>query len=70
MGPDFRGEVTDIVRLYSTLLTEPWCSVLTRTNPDPSARPKTQPGLRSSRGRAATMTHDYKRHGTTTLYPR
>ncbi len=29
---------------------------------------RTQPGLPLKKGRAATMTHDYKRHGTTTLY--
>ncbi len=29
---------------------------------------RTQPGLPMKRGRAATMTHDYKRHGTTTLF--
>jgi len=29
---------------------------------------RTQPGLPMKRGRAATMTHDYQRHGTTTLF--
>src|SRR5471032_1872592 len=29
---------------------------------------RTQPGLPLKRGRAATQTHDYKRHGTTTLF--
>ena len=29
---------------------------------------RTQPGLPMKRGRAGTMTHDYKRHGTTTLF--
>lgn len=29
---------------------------------------RTQPGLLLKKGRAATMTHDYKRHGTTTLF--
>jgi transposase len=29
---------------------------------------RTQPGLPLKQGRAATMTHDYKRHGTTTLF--
>src|SRR5271165_3863026 len=28
----------------------------------------TQPGLPMENGRAGTMTHDYKRHGTTTLF--
>jgi len=29
---------------------------------------RTQPGLPLKKGRAATMTHDYKRHGTTRLF--
>ena len=29
---------------------------------------RTQPSLPLKRGRAATMTHDYRRHGTTTLF--
>lgn len=29
---------------------------------------RTQPGLPMKKGRASTMTHDYKRHGTTTLF--
>jgi transposase len=29
---------------------------------------RSQPGLPIKRGRAGTMTHDYKRHGTTTLF--
>ena len=29
---------------------------------------RTQPGLPLRKGRTATMTHDYKRHGTTTLF--
>jgi transposase len=29
---------------------------------------RTQPGLPMKRGRGTTMTHDYKRHGTTTLF--
>jgi transposase len=29
---------------------------------------RTQPGLPIKKGRGATMTHDYKRHGTTTLF--
>ena len=31
------------------------------------ARDRTQPGLPMKKGRCGTMTHDYKRHGTTTL---
>ena len=29
---------------------------------------RTQPGLPLKKGRARTMTHDYKRYGTTTLF--
>jgi hypothetical protein len=29
---------------------------------------RTQPGLSLKKGRLGTMTHDYKRHGTTTLF--
>ena len=29
---------------------------------------RTQPGLPLKKGRAGTMTHDYKRNGTTTLF--
>src|SRR5258708_34242631 len=29
---------------------------------------RTQPGMAMKRGRCGTMTHDYKRHGTTTLF--
>jgi hypothetical protein len=29
---------------------------------------RTQPGLPTKKGRAGTMTHDYTRHGTTTLF--
>jgi hypothetical protein len=29
---------------------------------------RTQPGLPLKKGRAKTMTHDYKRNGTTTLF--
>ena len=29
---------------------------------------RTQPGLPMMRGRAGTVTHDYKRHGRTTLF--
>ena len=29
---------------------------------------RTQPGLPMKKGRAGTMTHDYKRNGTTTLF--
>ena len=33
-----------------------------------SDAPRTQPGLPMKKGRAGTMSHDYKRNGTTTLF--
>src|SRR6516164_6657256 len=36
--------------------------------PECRRRGLTQPGLPMKKGRSATMTHDYKRHGTTTLF--
>src|SRR3979409_820215 len=36
--------------------------------PEALALDRTQPGLPMKKGRAGTMTHDYKRHGTTTLF--
>src|SRR5206468_330651 len=38
-----------------------------REEPGPGTR-QTQPGLPTKKGRAGTMTHDYKRHGTTSLF--
>ena len=39
-----------------------------REIPDPGPRPGPSRGLPLKKGRAATVTHDYKRHGTTTLF--
>ena len=36
--------------------------------PNPRTLDRTQPGLPIKKGRCGTMTHDYKRHGTTTLF--
>ncbi len=36
--------------------------------PQIQAFDRTQPGLSMKSGRAGTMTHDYERHGTTTLF--
>ena len=66
--PKFADKVVDIVGLYQdSYLTRQSCSASTR-----KARFKrlhrTQPGLPMKKGRAQTMTHDYKRNGTTTLF--
>ena len=50
----------------STRRSGPSCCVWTRKQIQ--ALDRTQPGLPLKKGRAATMTHDYKRHGTTTLF--
>jgi DDE superfamily endonuclease len=45
----------------------PFFPSLASPRPD-QALDRTQPGLPIKRGRAGTMTHDYIRHGTTTLF--
>jgi transposase len=65
--PRFEEKLLDVVGLYLNPRSravvfsfdeKPQCQVLDRT----------QPSLPLRRGRAATMTHDYKRHGTTDLF--
>ena len=44
-------------------------NILTHKSPgEVQALDRNQPGLPMKPGRAGTMTHDYKRHGTTTLF--
>src|SRR5450631_4491164 len=65
--PQFEEKVTDVVGLYMN----PPDKALVLCVDEKSqiqALDRTQPGLPLKKGRAATMTHDYKRHGTTTLY--
>ena len=64
--PMFEEKVTDIVGLY---LDPPERAVVLCIDEKSQiqALDRTQPGLPLKKGRAATMTHDYKRHGTTTL---
>src|SRR6478735_3883229 len=65
--PLFEEKVTDVVGLYMS----PPDKALVLCVDEKSqiqALDRTQPGLPLKRGRAATMTHDYKRHGVTTLY--
>ena len=63
----FEEKVTDIVGLY---LDPPDRAVVLCVDEKSQiqALDRTQPGLPLKKGRAATMTHDYKRHGTTTLF--
>jgi transposase len=65
--PMFEEKVTDIVGLY---LDPPERAVVLCVDEKSQiqALDRTQPGLPLKKGRAATMTHDYKRHGTTTLF--
>ena len=63
----FEEKVTDIVGLY---LNPPDKALVLCVDEKSQiqALDRTQPGLPMKKGRAATMTHDYKRHGTTTLF--
>ena len=65
--PKFEEKITDVVGLYMN----PPDKALVLCVDEKSqiqALDRTQPGLPMKKGRAATMTHDYKRHGTTTLF--
>jgi len=65
--PQFCNKVRDIVGLY----LDPPDKALVLCVDEKSqiqALDRTQPGLPMKKGRAGTMTHDYKRHGTTTLF--
>ena len=65
--PLFEEKVTDIVGLY---LNPPERAVVLSLDEKSQiqALDRTQPGLPMKKGRAGTMTHDYKRNGTTTLF--
>lgn len=65
--PDFAKKVEDIVGLY---LDPPEKALVFAVDEKSQiqALDRTQPGLPMKKGRAGTMTHDYKRHGTTTLF--
>ena len=65
--PMFEEKVTDVVGLY---LNPPDRALVLCVDEKSQiqALDRTQPGLPLKRGRASTMTHDYVRHGTTTLF--
>lgn len=65
--PKFAEKVVDVVGLY---LNPPDKAVVLCVDEKSQiqALDRTQPGLPMKKGRAATMTHDYKRNGTTTLF--
>jgi transposase len=65
--PQFVEKLRDVVGLY----VDPPAHAIVLSVDEKSqiqALDRTQPGLPMKKGRAGTMTHDYKRHGTTTLF--
>src|SRR5260221_11163278 len=65
--PQFAAKLHDIVGLY----VDPPDHAIVLSVDEKSqiqALDRTQPGLPMKKGRAGTMTHDYKRHGVTTLF--
>lgn len=65
--PDFEEKLHDVVGLY---MSPPENAVVFCVDEKSSiqALDRTQPGLPMKPGRCGTMTHDYKRHGTSTLF--
>jgi transposase len=65
--PKFLEKLTDVVGLY---LNPPQKAVVLCVDEKSQiqALDRTQPGLPLKKGRCGTMTHDYKRNGTTTLF--
>jgi transposase/transcriptional regulator with XRE-family HTH domain len=65
--PRFLEKLTDVVGLY---LNPPQQAMVICVDEKSQiqALDRTQPGLPLKKGRCGTMTHDYKRHGTTTLF--
>ena len=65
--PRFLEKLTDVVGLY---LNPPDKAIVLCVDEKSQiqALDRTQPGLPLKRGRCGTFTHDYKRHGTTTLF--
>ena len=65
--PAFAAKVEDIVGLY---MNPPKHAIVVSIDEKSQiqALDRTQPGLPLKPGRCGTMTHDYKRHGTTTLF--
>ena len=65
--PKFMEKLRDVVGLY----VDPPAHAIVLSVDEKSqiqALDRTQPGLPMKKGRAGTMTHDYKRNGTTTLF--
>ena len=65
--PNFVEKLEDIVGLYMSP-PEHALVLCCDEKSQVQALDRTQPGLPLKKGRASTMTHDYKRNGTTTLF--
>jgi transposase len=65
--PEFVDKLRDIVGLYVDPPAHAVVLSLDEKSPI-QALDRTQPGLPLKKGRTGTMTHDYKRNGTTTLF--
>lgn len=65
--PNFVEKVKDIVGLYLNPPDKAMVLCIDEKS-QIQALDRTQPGLPMKKGRAGTMTHDYKRYGTTTLF--
>ena len=65
--PEFVDKLTDIVGLYMNP-PDKAAVICVDEKSQIQALDRTQPGLPLKRGRCGTMTHDYKRHGTTSLF--
>jgi transposase len=65
--PAFAEKLHDVVGLY---VDPPKHAIVLSVDEKSQiqALDRTQPGLPLKKGRGATLTHDYKRHGTTTLF--
>ena len=65
--PKFLEKLTDVIGLY---LNPPEKALVLCVDEKSQiqALDRTQPGLPMKKGRCGTMTHDYKRNGTTTLF--
>jgi transposase len=65
--PQFAAKLKEIVGLYAN---PPIHAIVLSVDEKSQIRAldRTQPGLPMKKGRAGTMSHDYKRHGVTTLF--
>ena len=69
-SPTTQSSSTSCVTSSGSMSIHPLMRLFSRSmrNRKSQAPDRTQPGLPMKKGRAGTMTHDFKRHGTTTLF--